>query len=86
MPENIDSRPQRRKQAIYSAFISAMWLLISAGVAWWLRSRYWPQGGVSVLLLSLVCLELGALVPLAVSLTQRLKEIEGGEIDEASQY
>ena len=50
MPENTDTRPQRRRQAILSAVISGGWLLVSAAVILIIRAHYVPSGIGSVIM------------------------------------
>ena len=83
MPESIE---RRKRQAILSALVNGCWLVLSAGVVLWLRQLFRPQGILSVLLAVAAGADILMLLPLAVSLRQRLKEIEGGEEDEACQY
>ena len=77
---------QRRRQAMLSALSSGCALLLSAGVLLWLRRVFRPQGMLSFLLLGFAAGDILLLIPLAVSLRSRLKEIQGGEEDEACQY
>ena len=83
MPESIE---RRKRQAVRSALVNGCWLVLSAGVVLWLRQLFRPQGILSVLLAVAAGADILMLLPLAVSLRQRLKEIEGGEEDEACQY
>ena len=83
MPESIE---RRKRQAVLSALVNGCWLLLSAAVVLWLRQLFRPQGILSVLLAVAAGADILMLLPLAVSLRQRLKEIEGGEEDEACQY
>ena len=83
MPESIE---RRKRQAVLSALVNGCWLLLSAGVVLWLQQLFRPQGILSVLLAVAAGADILMLLPLAVSLRQRLKEIEGGEEDEARQY
>lgn len=83
MPESIE---RRKRQAVLSALVNGCWLLLSAAVVLWLRQLFRPQGILSVLLAVAAGADILMLLPLAVSLRQRLKEIEGGEEDEARQY
>ncbi|MDY3984071.1 hypothetical protein [Dysosmobacter sp.] len=83
MPESIE---RRKRQAVLSALVNGCWLVLSAGVVLWLRQLFRPQGILSVLLAVAAGADILMLLPLAVSLRQRLKEIEGGEEDEACQY
>lgn len=88
MPGNIDEQAQRRrrKEAWYSAAVSTAWLLVSAAVLLYLRHRFVPEGIWSVVMALLITLELGMIIPVWILLKTRLKEIEGGEEDEASKY
>ena len=83
MPESIE---RRKRQAILSALVNGCWLVLSAVVVLWLRWLLQPGGLLSALMLVIVGADILLLLPLAVSLRQRLKEIEGGEEDEARQY
>ena len=86
MPENTDTRPQRRRQAILSAVISGGWLLISAAVILIIRANYVPSGIGSVIMAAAAVFEVLMLIPLGFSLKARLQEIQGGEEDEARNY
>ena len=83
MPGNIE---RRKRQAVLSALVSGCWLVLSAVVVLWLRQLLRPNGILSVVLAVIAGADLLMLLPLAISLRQRLKEIEGGEEDEARQY
>ena len=88
MQKNTESEAQRRRrsEAWKSAFISSLWMLLSASVMLILRKLYVPEGFWSAVLLILSLLELGMTVPVWILLKTRLKEIEGGEEDAAAQY
>ena len=86
MPENTDTRPQRRRQAILSADVSGGWLLITAAVLLIVRARFFPGGLGSLLLMAAAAFEALMLIPLGFSLKERLQEIQGGEEDEAGNY
>jgi len=60
--------------------------LASAAVVLWLRGSLDPAGFMAKLLLIIAVLDLGTVVPVWILLKQRLREIEGGEEDAASQY
>lgn len=83
MPESIE---RRKRQAILSALVNGCWLVLSAVVVLWLRQLLQSREILSVLLAVITGADMLMLLPLAVSLRQRLKEIEGGEEDEARQY
>ena len=83
MPESIE---RRKRQAVLSALLNGCWLVLSAVVVLWLRQLLQSREILSVLLAVIAGADMLMLLPLAVSLRQRLKEIEGGEEDEARQY
>ena len=83
MPASIE---RRKRQAVLSALLNGCWLVLSAVVVLWLRWLLRPGGLLSALMLVMAVADILLLLPLAVSLRQRLKEIEGGEEDEARQY
>ena len=83
MPGNIE---RRKRQAVLSTLVSGCWLVLSAVVVLWLRQLLQSREILSVLLAVIASADMLMLLPLAVSLRQRLKEIEGGEEDEARQY
>ena len=83
MPKSIE---RRKRQAVLSALLSGCWLVLSAVVVLWLRWLLQPGGLLSALMLVIVGADILLLLPLAVSLRQRLKEIEGGEEYEARNY
>ncbi len=88
MPRNIDEAAQRkrRKDAWHSASISSVILLVSGIAAPVLRWYCQVEGFWGAVLLIYSVLELGMIVPVWILLKARLKEIEGGEEDDASQY
>ena len=86
MPKTTDTRAQRRTAAIRSAFISGFWLLLSAGIMLVLRARFAPDRIGSVILAAAAILNAALLIPLVFTAKERLKEIEGGEEDEARNY
>ena len=83
MPESIE---RRKRQAVLSALLSGCWLVLSAVLVLWLRGLFRLGGLLSALMLVMAVADSLLLLPLAVSLRQRLKEIEGGEEDEAIHY
>ena len=83
MPASIE---RRKRQAVLSALLSGCWLVLSAVLVLWLRGLLRLGGLLSALMLVMAVADILLLLPLAVSLRQRLKEIEGGEEDEARQY
>ena len=83
MPGNIE---RRKRQAVLSALVSGCWLVLSAVVVLWLRQLLRLNGIVSVVLAVIAVADVLMLLPLAISLRQRLRESEGVEEDEARQY
>ena len=88
MPENTDSPAQRRrkKEAFQSALVSSIWMALSGGLILVLSSLFVEQPLVRTILTIVALLELGMLIPVWILYKTRLKEIEGGEEDAASQY
>ena len=88
MPNNTDSPAQRRrkKDALQSALVSSGWMGLS-GVALLVLSTVFVETPLVRTMLTIVSLlELGMIVPVWILYKTRLKEIEGGEEDAASQY
>ena len=88
MPNNTDSPAQRRrkKDALQSALVSSGWMGLS-GVALLVLSSIFVETPLVRTILTIVSLlELGMIVPVWILYKTRLKEIEGGEEDAASQY
>ena len=75
-----------RRQAVLSALVSGGWLVFTAAALLLIRQVWRPRGALSTALLALALVELCCLVPLALSLRSRLKEINGGEEYEARNY
>lgn len=88
MPKNTDSPAQRRrkKDALQSALISSFWMTLSGAVLLVLSSIFVENTLVKTILTIVSLLELGMIVPVWILYITRLKEIEGGEEDAASQY
>ena len=88
MPENTDSPAQRRrkKDALQSALVSSAWMALSGVALAVLSSIFLKNTLVRTVLTIVSLLELGMIVPVWILYITRLKEIEGGEEDAASQY
>ena len=88
MPKNTDSPAQRRrkKDALQSALISSFWMTLSGAVLLVLSSIFVENTLVKTIFTIVSLLELGMIVPVWILYKTRLKEIEGGEEDAASQY
>ena len=88
MPNNTDSPAQRRRKrdALQSALVSSVWMALSGGLILVLSSIFVENTLVRTILTIVSLLELGMIVPVWILYKTRLKEIEGGEEDAASQY
>ena len=88
MPNNTDSPAQRRrkKDALQSALVSSGWMGLSGAALLVLSSIFVEHPLVRTILTIVSLLELGMIVPVWILYKTRLKEIEGGEEDAASQY
>ena len=88
MPKSTDSPAQRRrkKDALKSTLVSSGWMGLS-GVALLVLSSVFVETPLVRAILAIVSLlELGMIIPIWILYKTRLKEIEGGEEDAASQY
>ena len=88
MQKNINQQAQakRRKEAFQSAVVASIMLLLAAFTKLGLRLHYQMNNFWGALLLIFAILELVMLIPIWILLKTRLKEIEGGEEDVATQY
>ena len=86
MPNSTDRRAERRREAVWGAVSATAMRLIAAVVLLWIRAGMTPGGVGSRVTLVVILLELGTIVPVWILLKTRLKEIQGGEEDAASQY
>ncbi|MDO5152669.1 MAG: hypothetical protein Q4D50_04835 [Eubacteriales bacterium] len=86
MRKNIDKQAQRRRDAIQSAIVSTLMLIVPAAVMLLLRWFCRAEGIVGAVLVIFSVLDLGMVIPIWILLKNRLKEIEGGEEDAAAQY
>lgn len=88
MPKNIDrtGRHRRRREAVHSAAAATALMGLPALALLGLRSCMRIGGLPGAALLILALPELGAIVPVWAALYERLKEIEGGEENDAAQY
>ncbi|MCI9057612.1 MAG: hypothetical protein HFF76_10205 [Oscillospiraceae bacterium] len=86
MPNSTDRRDERRRGAVWGAVSATAMRLIAAVVLLWIRAGMTPGGVGSRVTLVVILLELGTIVPVWILLKTRLKEIQGGEEDAASQY
>ena len=85
-PANTDSQAVRRKNAVLGAVSSGLLRLTVVIVLVWLRFSLDPSQFMAKVLLVLIVLDLGSIPFIFISLKTRLKEIQGGEEDAASQY
>ena len=87
MPESTERRRRERRRAAWrGAWSTTALQLLAALVLLGLRHHFALTGFLNVLLLGLALSDLGLIVPVWISLNERLKEIEGGEEDAAGQY
>ena len=88
MPENTDSPAQRRrkKDARQNVLVASGWMALSGVARAALSSILVERPLVRTILTIVSLLELGMIVPVWILYKTRLKEIEGGEEDAASQY
>ncbi len=83
---NEAAQKKRRKDAYQSTITSSIIFLITGIILLVLRGYYHIDGFWGTVLLIIAVLELGMLIPIWILLRTRLKEIEGGEEDAATQY
>ncbi len=83
---NEAAQKKRRKDAYQSTITSSIIFLITGIILLVLRGHYHIDGFWGTVLLIIAVLELGMLIPIWILLRTRLKEIEGGEEDAATQY
>ena len=77
---------KRRRDALRGALTATVVQVLTAVVLLWARLQGGVPGFVSLLLLVLAIVDLGAIVPIWISFRIRLKEIEGGEEDADAEY
>ena len=80
------AQQKRKKDALQSAVLSSVLMLLSGGVLLILCAVYDVKGIWRALLTIAALLDLAAIVPVWILLKKRWKEIEGGEEDAAAQY
>ena len=80
------AQKRRRKDAYQSTITSSVIFLITGIMLLVLRGYYHIDGFWGTIMLIIAVLELGMLIPIWILLKTRLKEIEGGEEDAATQY
>ena len=83
---NEDAQNKRRKEAKRSAVISIIYILLVSALLISLRFYYHIEGIWGFILLLIAILDLLSIIPIGILLKTRLKEIEGGEEDVATQY
>ena len=88
MRKNIDEHAQkeRRSGAWMSAWIASGIFAFSGSLLLLLRWLYPIEGFGNALVLIIALLNFGMIVPVWILLKVRLKEIEGGEEDAATEY
>lgn len=80
-----DAQARRRKTALWGALSATVLRLAAAVLLLWCRSRT-DSAAVSVLLLTAALMDLGTIVPVWICFRMRMKEIQGGEEDAATEY
>ena len=83
-PKSID-RPAEKRAAVRSVVLNVLLQLITAGALLYLRTLS-PPDWLGGLLLILAVSDLAAIPFTFAVLRQRVREIEGGELDEARKY
>lgn len=88
MPRNIDERAQRerRRGAWQSAWIVTCIMAFTGTLLLILRWLYPIKGFGNVLVFVVALLNFGTIIPVWILLKVRLREIEGGEEDAATEY
>ncbi|BAL00906.1 hypothetical protein OBV_37070 [Oscillibacter valericigenes Sjm18-20] len=78
---------ERRRKANGDACVAVFWEAAMAALLLWARTRYFPQNGaMRLFLLILAVIDAALIIPILIVRHQRMKEIAGGEEDEAGQY
>ena len=85
-PKSTDPQATRRKNAILGALFSTVVRLTTAAALLWMHWGRDPASLIDKVLVILMVLALGSIPFIWISLKTRLKEIQGGEEDAASQY
>jgi len=80
------AQQKRKKDALQSAVLSSVLMLLSGGVLLILCAVYDVEGIWRALLTIAALLDLTAIIPVWILLKKRWKEIEGGEEDAAAKY
>ena len=75
----------RRKNALWGAVSATVLRLVAAAVLLWCR-RDVGSTALSVFLLVIALVNLGTIVPIWINFRIRLREIEGGGEDAATEY
>ena len=88
MRRNIDEAAQekRRREAWHSAWMASGWMLLTGILILLLRSHFQIRGLGGFLMLCTAIINFGGIAPVWILLKTRLKEIEGGEEDAATEY
>ena len=87
MRENTErDRRARKRGAVRGAALFLALQALTAALLLWCRALLPGGGFLSALLLLLAAADLLPVIPTAVVLRQRMKEIEGGELDAARKY
>lgn len=87
MQGDFESRQrERRRKANADTLVAVLWEAAMAAVLLWLRGRCGPASTMGIILLCLAALDAALIIPILIVRHQRMKEIAGGEEDEAGNY
>lgn len=87
MQGDFESRQrERRRKANTDTVIAVLWQAVMAVVLLWLRERCGPASTLGRILLCFAAVDAALIIPILIVRHQRMKEIAGGEEDEAGNY
>lgn len=79
-------KQQRKKGALIGALSAILFMAVFLGIMLWAASTEPASAPPLLLLLVLLAIPILGIIGTLAALRERLKEIEGGELDEASKY
>lgn len=86
MQGGTESQKARIRKTNWDAAFSIFWEALCAVGLLWFRAAYVPHGGLRVVLLVLAIIDMALIIPILFVRHERIKEILGGEEDEARKY
>ena len=87
MQGDFESRQrERRRKANADTLVAVLWEAAMAAVLLGLRGRCGPASTMGIILLCLAAVDAALIIPILIVRHQRMKEIAGGEEDEAGNY